>query len=274
MRILASEVLMAVCHQVTTPIPQGPEPQGAAFAELLKQVRQEDPTLEAELRDLLRRILEALFARLRRHFGLADATAPVQVRTETTEVAARGLVQTGDGRSLGFSLDLRLSQTAASPAGGVFQDPLVIPFEGPSSQLTGQRWRFDMDGDGNEELLPGLASGSGLLVFDRNGDARIGGAGELFGAVSGEGFQELRALDEDGNGWIDEGDSAFHRLRVWRPGAPDTGQELQALGIGALWTGSQASPFDLGEGQLRATGVYLREDGRPGVIQQVDLKAI
>lgn len=273
MRILASEVLVAVCHQVTTSIPQGPEPQGAAFAELLRQVRQGDAALEADLRDLLRRILEALFARLRRHFGLTDAAAPVQVRTETTEVAARGMVQTGDGRNLGFSLDLRLSQTTAAPAGGVFQDPLVISFEGPSAQLTGQRWRFDMDGDGKEELLPGLGSESGLLVFDRNADARIGGAGELFGAVSGDGFQELRALDEDGNGWIDEGDSAFHKLKVWRPGAPDAGQEIQALGIGALWTGSQASPFELGEGQLRATGVFLREDGQPGVIQQIDLKA-
>jgi hypothetical protein len=42
---------------------------------------------------------------------------------------------------------------------------------------------------------------------------RIDSGSELFGPATGSGFGELAALDGDGNGWIDENDDAFARLR-------------------------------------------------------------
>ena len=37
---------------------------------------------------------------------------------------------------------------------------------------------------------------------------------KLFGTSSGDGFKDLAEYDEDGNGWIDENDSIFNRLKV------------------------------------------------------------
>ena len=96
---------------------------------------------------------------------------------------------------------------------------------------------------------------------------------ELFGPTGGDGFAELAALDQDGNRWIDEGDDAFSRLGLWQDGEFTS---LAEAGIGALAVSSVATPFSLEEGgeqlgRLRASGVYLTEDGAAGVLQQVDL---
>jgi hypothetical protein len=50
---------------------------------------------------------------------------------------------------------------------------------------------------------------------DRNGDGAIDHGRELSGATTGDGFAELAAYDEDGNGWIDENDSIYQHLRIW-----------------------------------------------------------
>jgi len=79
------------------------------------------------------------------------------------------------------------------------------------------------------------------------------------------------------NGWIDDGDAAFSSLMVWRRNAGvDTYQSLAAAGVGAIYTGSVATPFTVKEGdetaaQVRSTGLFLTEAGAVGTTQQVDL---
>lgn len=202
---------------------------------------------------------------------------------ERTQVEGGGSIKTADGRSIDFSLkldlcrDYRCERTFADGGKAVLHDPLVINFDGNSAQLRGERIEFDLDGDGQLEGVPGLGRGSGYLVLDRNGNGLADNGTELFGTRSGNGFGELAELDADGNGWLDAADPAFGELRVWHGGG---GQELRRLedeGIGALWLGSVDSPFALKDGEnrilgeIRATGVYLREDGRVGSLQQVDL---
>ena len=52
---------------------------------------------------------------------------------------------------------------------------------------------------------------------------------------------------------------------------------LQELGVGALYLGQVATPFSHRStsnevlGQLRATGLYLKSNGTPGLMQQIDL---
>ena len=52
---------------------------------------------------------------------------------------------------------------------------------------------------------------------------------------------------------------------------------LGEKGVGALYLGSVDTPFSLTDGdnrvlaQIRASGVYLSEDGRAGSLQQIDL---
>jgi hypothetical protein len=92
--------------------------------------------------------------------------------------------------------------------------------------------------------------------------------------ASGNGFADLRRLDEDRNGWIDENDSAWRQLAVW------SGEGFASLAerqVGALYTGAVDAPFTLkGEdnallGQIRAAGLYLTEGGEVGHLQHVDL---
>ena len=201
-----------------------------------------------------------------------------RIEYEHLQFSAQGLVRTADGRELRFELQLSLSRleidhrelrTTAT------QDPLVLNFDGPAASLQGRRWDFDLNEDGVRESLPGLGAGSAWLVFDRNGDGLASDGGELFGPRSGDGFAELAALDADGDGWIDEADPTWAQLHLWRPGGGL--QPLSDAGVGALSLARLATPFALrgaqGEpaGELRSSGFYLREDGRPGSLQQVDL---
>lgn len=274
MRILASEVMGSACHQVTSRITLEAPPPGESFAATLNQVSSTPPMEEilALLRDLIQRLRE----RLLEGTPFPLNTPPIQAtRTmeEHTDVRIHGAVQTADGRNLGFAMDLHLRQEQVQTSiSAALQDPLVLAYDGPSARLEGKRWNFDLDADGKQESLPGLAANSGLLVFDKDGDQLADDGRELFGATSGNGFQDLKGLDSDGNGWIDEGDPAFKQLKLWNPGEGKVLHSLQEKGIGALWTGSFASPFDLGQGQLRSTGLYLREKGGAGALQQVDFR--
>jgi hypothetical protein len=206
---------------------------------------------------------------------------------ERTNFSASGVIQTADGQTIGFDFSMSMERYYHAESdlnirlGSARQtcDPLVINFSGNAAELADQRFAFDLNADGDAaEQINFLGSGSGFLAFDRNGDGAINDGSELFGARSGNGFLELAALDADGNGWIDESDAAFAFLSIWIKN--DSGEILRSLkdtGIGAIGLASAASPFSIKDGnndlqgQVRASGVYLWEDGRAGSIQQVDL---
>jgi len=203
---------------------------------------------------------------------------------ERTQVTGQGRVVTADGRSIAFKVGLDMcrdyscERDYAASGKVVLQDPLVINFAGSAAELTGQSLSFDLNADGVAERIPGLASGSAYVVLDRNGNGRVDDGSELFGTTSGDGFADLASLDTDGNGWLDEADPAFQRLRYWQPDSGDkAGASLASAGVGALWLGSVASPFALKDGanqllgEIKAAGVFLYEDGRAGTLQQVDV---
>ncbi|MEW6514924.1 MAG: hypothetical protein AB1443_13100 [Pseudomonadota bacterium] len=208
---------------------------------------------------------------------------------EQTTFSAAGTIRTADGQEISFTLDLQMTrsyreETNVSVRAGdaVRKDPLVVNFDGTAAQLAGlngRHFKFDLDGDGKQETLPLFASGSGYLALDLNGNGKIDAGRELFGPGTGNGFEELARLDEDGNGWIDESDSSYDRLSVWTPAAEDNGslKSLAELGIGALGLAHVASPFALRGsdnadlGVVKASGVYLTEAGQAGSLQEIDL---
>jgi len=124
-----------------------------------------------------------------------------------------------------------------------------------------------------------VKSGSGFLVFDRNGDGAINNGREMFGALTGDGFKELAALDDDRNGWIDENDSAYRDLQVWRKNSQgqDDLSTLQEANVGAISLARVATPFAVKDtnnqlqGQIQNTGIFLQETGEAGTIQKIDL---
>ena len=204
---------------------------------------------------------------------------------ERTDFASTGKVQTADGRSLDFKLDLAMcrdfscERKVVTVEKAVLRDPLVINFDGKAAELSGKCFAFDLDCDGTTESVAALASGSAYLAFDRNGDGRINDGSELFGTKSGNGFADLAGFDGDGNRWLDENDPIFDRLRIWEHNDDGEGRQstLKERGVGALYLESTATPFSLTDSenrllaQIRASGVYLREDGGVGTLQQIDL---
>ena len=207
--------------------------------------------------------------------------------TEQTSFDAAGVVRTQDGKEISFTLSLSMSRSYHEESdisinfGSARQtkDPLVLNFNGSAAQLTSQRFKFDLNSDGKTEDINFVSGGSGFLALDKNGDGKINNGSELFGATSGNGFAELSALDSDHNGWIDENDAAYEQLRVWTKDAAGNDQlaTLKQANVGALSLASVATPFDLKDnrnalqGQIRASGIFLAEDGKVGTMQQVDL---
>jgi len=208
---------------------------------------------------------------------------------ESTQWTAQGIVRTADGQEIRFSMHVSMQRSYLETSsttlrlGNAVQptDPLVINFNGTAAQLQSSRFTFDLDSDGTPEQLPQLASGSGFLALDRNGNGRIDDGRELFGPTQGNGYAELAAHDQDGNGWIDENDAVYGQLGIWVPAADGGGQltSLRDAGIGALSLQTVATPFALKDsrnqalGALRASSIYLREDGGVGSMQQLDLVA-
>ena len=203
---------------------------------------------------------------------------------EQTAFSARGQVHTSDGRRIDFDLQLAMcrrfscERTLEESGRFVLHDPLVVNFNGRAAELSGRRFAFDLDSDGVSENIPELAGSSALLAFDRNGNGRIDDGSELFGTRSGDGFADLARLDDDNNHWIDEADAAYARLQLWqREKGEDSLRRLRDAGIGALGLAQSATPYSLTDAdnrlqaQIRATGIYLREDGGAGTLQQVDL---
>ncbi len=205
---------------------------------------------------------------------------------EKTSFTASGEILTADGKRMQFDLafhmhrEFRQEVSVSFRAGdAVRKDPLVINFHGNAAELSDMKFNFDIDADGEADNISFVGSGSGFLALDRNGNGLIDDGTELFGARTGNGFAELAAYDTDNNGWIDENDSIFSELRTWTKDATgaDRLSTLAERGIGALYLGQAATPFDLKDaqnrqhGQVLSTGVYLSEDGRAGTIQQLDL---
>lgn len=213
-----------------------------------------------------------------------ETTETIRER-ERTDFASTGKVQTADGRTLDFTLTLGMcrefscERKTVATEKVVLRDPLVINFDGKAAALSGKCFAFDLDCDGADDAMAALADGSAYLAFDANEDGRINDGSELFGTKSGNGFADLARFDLDGNRWIDENDAVFDRLHVWAPDGDGQGtlDTLAARGVGALYLDSVATPFSLTDSEnrllaeIRASGVYLREDGGAGTLQQVDL---
>lgn len=206
---------------------------------------------------------------------------------EAVTFSSQGKVTTVDGREITFSLEVGMSRTFEQYYREEYEmtefqrlyDPLVINFDTDIAQLSDQKFFFDLDSDGAAEEISELGAGSGYLALDKNEDGRINDGSELFGPASGNGFADLAVYDEDGNGWIDEGDSIWNKLKIWC--RDENGQDnlftLAQKGIGAICLQNVGTDFALKDaenvanGFIRSTGIFLYENGNAGTLQHLDL---
>ena len=205
--------------------------------------------------------------------------------SESVSFSAQGLVKTADGKEISVDLSLSMSREFYSEqhisirAGDALKDPLVINYAGNAAELTQRSFAFDLDADGRTDQIAFVRPGSGFLALDENEDGVINNGRELFGPSTGSGFSELSAHDEDSNGWIDESDSVYDRLRIWAKDGSGNDHliGLGQAGVGAIYLGHIDTPFLLKDannqlqGQVRDTGLFLREDGSSGTVQELDL---
>lgn len=206
--------------------------------------------------------------------------------TETTTFTTQGTVKCADGREINFNLNLNMSRSFQEYYEEAYHeievsmcDPLVINLDGNIADLSDQTFFFDIDGDGEKDEVNRLKSGSGYLALDHNGDGKINDGKELFGTASGNGFVDLATYDEDGNGFIDEGDSIFSKLKIWT--MDEDGNEklisLKEKDIGAICLQNAATDFAVTDnanatkGMIRRSGFFLYENGTAGSVQHLDV---
>ena len=219
-------------------------------------------------------------------FSMFFAGHKVQTEYETMNFSSEGRVITADGRTVEFSLNLSMQRTSViresvlgRAASGYFIDPLVLHFDGGLQALSEQTFLFDLNGDGQQEAIPGLQQGSGFLALDIDGDGTIKSGNELFGPTSGSGFRDLSVHDLDENLWIDENDPIFSKLQVWMNASGGQQQllSLKEAGVGAISLTNAGSLFNLKTsansllGQVTASGIFLTEDGAVKSLQDYNL---
>ena len=234
--------------------------------------------------DILSLLIQRLMSRLTGNGPSQQITTYSEY--ETTEFHAHGNAITEDGRSIDFSVDIMMSRSYMEYTNipipsirNALCDPLVINTGSATADISDQKFFFDIDADGEEDEISMPGTGSGFLALDKNGDGVINDGSELFGAKSGDGFADLREYDSDGNGWIDENDDIFSKLKVWCKGedGEDILMDLKEADIGAIYLGAQQTEFTMSgmdgvrDGVIRSTGLFLRESLGVGTIQHVDL---
>ena len=218
------------------------------------------------------------------------------VEQEDTCFSTVGTVRTKDGREINFNVNVNMSRRCEeyyreelNVAQFALYDPLVINLDTDVTKLSDQTFYFDLDADGEEEEIS-MLKGSGYLALDKNGDGVINDGSELFGTKNGDGFADLARYDEDGNGWIDENDSIWSKLKIWckDENGNDVLYKLSDKGVGAICLENVSTDFTMqGDRKaqdgttnanatnavIRKTGIFLYENGNAGTVQHVDMAA-
>lgn len=188
--------------------------------------------------------------------------------------------QSGDGSSISMAFSLTYEreidiQRESLMTGAEFKDPLVLNLKQRPDLFSDSSSEFDLDGDGQTELIPQLQNGVWYLAFDRNENGKIDNGLELFGARTGQGFTELSQLDSNQNGVIEGDDLAYQSLQLW-----DGQEKLKSLsdaGVKAISLNATDTPFTFTDesarpkAQLRQTSVFVTEENKLGAIHQVDI---
>ncbi len=188
-----------------------------------------------------------------------------------------------DGRELDIDIEANLKRSFLEhniiDTRKILHDPLVVSLDGTMPELGKTKFVFDIDSNGKSDQISALKNGSGFLALDKNENGVIDDGSELFGTSSGDGFKDLKAYDDDGNGWIDENDEIFDKLQIWEK--TDSGDKLVGIGevgIGAIFLGNAKTEFSIKDvktnelnGMIKESGMFVFENGRGGIISQIDL---
>jgi T1SS-143 domain-containing protein len=161
-------------------------------------------------------------------------------------------------------------------------DPLILDLGAPGLDFTGvvDGVSFDINADGLPDQMAWTVGEDGILALDVDGNGTIDNGSEIFspqfaGGEHAGSLAALATLDENGDGRIDAGDSAYQNLKVWQDldhdGVSDAGEltGLAALGITGINLGATAVDGYVNGQQLLAEGTFTYADGSTGSFAEV-----
>ncbi len=138
--------------------------------------------------------------------------------------------------------------------------PIVIDLNGNGIQTVARadaQGSFDLFGNGKAVVSGWLSGDDGFLAVDVDGNGKIDSINELFGGNNkGDGFAKLASFDSNGDGLVNDLDSAFGQLLIWRDAngnhASDAGElmSLADAGVASLSTGYTELPQLDAQGNL------------------------
>jgi hypothetical protein len=166
-----------------------------------------------------------------------------------------------------------------------YNSPLVLDLDGNGLDLLSLAAgvRFDLQAIGEPQRVGWVAPSDGLLARDLDGDGLISSGAELFGdatalangSVARDGFVALSDLDDNRDGRIDQADSGFDELFVWRDldsdGFTDPG-ELQSLvdsGVTMLELAPQTVSWWQAGNEVRLESGYQNQAGQDRALVDV-----
>ena len=172
------------------------------------------------------------------------------------------------------------------------RDPLVLDLDGDGIELAGATGAvlFDHNADGIKTGTGWARPYDGFLVRDLNGNGQIDTGRELFGVdtiksnggLATDGFDALRDIDSNADGFITSADTAFAGLRIWR----DTNQDgisqaselltLAAQGITSISTQGAATGPQAGQvinNNRVALSSTFTQNGTTKTVGAIDLEA-
>ncbi len=176
-------------------------------------------------------------------------------------------------------MDMKLQAALGDQYAGGAVDPLVVDLDGDGIEAVGDspiNPYFDMNEDGFAERSGWLRGGDAFLVQDQNENGKIDDIGEMFGAPGVDGYTELATLDTNMDGKIDESDSAWGSLRLWRDtnfnGITDEGEllTLESQDIVSFNVAPTVTTPDQQNGYtITETGTFTRGDSSTGMTGNV-----
>jgi Ca2+-binding RTX toxin-like protein len=167
---------------------------------------------------------------------------------------------------------------AAHPSPLQNQDPLIFDLDGDGIELMSvqdSNAHFDYGGIGFAPKTGWVAASEGILIHDVDQNIAVT-SNELFGAVSGNAFNDLAAFDTNADGKVDSNDTNFSSLKIWidadGDGQGDAGElvTLSSLDIKAINLTRTASGENLNGNTVVETASFVRNDDTTGMIAEVN----
>lgn len=209
-------------------------------------------------------------------------------KTNLIKFDSKAIIKTND-KEINLDLNIQYTQkfyekhqTKIEQQRAVYIDPLVIQFDTDAKKFDliddTMTFTFDINSNGYGEQISYLKDGSGFLALDKNNNQIIDDGSELFGTTSNNGFEDLRAFDEDNNNWIDQNDKIFEDLRIWCK-TKDKDDELVALSdanIGAIYLNDINTQFyydkhiEQNIAKLNSSSVFITDNENIGIISSIN----